>query len=442
MKTLHLSIVFGSGIAAVVAVGIYMLIFPISITSNYANPSCNPTPNISRDEITLKKITSLSVMEIEKNQAKLDCTSLTNETLSNLPKLEQELNGADQCKQGQDNVCSFPSGIGITIVSDGIMPVEEGKNYQASLTQDEAHFLLDNVNLGQVGSLVAGDVNYDGKYYQVLLYTNDGSLTPQVSASYATEPGMSNMSTGKSVNYTITVQTLATFGRPAHVQLYPTVSAQDSGLTAKIIPNVLSIPERSKANATLVITAGPNTQNGKYQIGFYGKIDGSKLSMNHEYCPCLRVGDSDWDIATHGGGSNGGYGGNQPPQWLRVETVTDKKVYHSGDVVEIENFIINDSPNTVTLENNVGLIINIYNQVNGTGPSRYFYNLAALYEGKALSLEPHSKTLIARPIYWAQEDLRAEPFSDKVTPGDYHIDASFRGYNGTFWDNDFSITIK
>ncbi len=177
MKTTHLSIITGFGIATVVAVGIYILIFPISIISNYDNPSCNQAPNVSRDEITLKKITWLSVMEIEKNQTKLDCTTVNQETFLHIPKLEQALNRADQCEQGQDNVCSFPSGgISLEMAADGIMSVEDSKNYRASLTQDEAHFLLDNVNLGQVGSLVAGDVNYDGKYYQVLLYTNDESV--------------------------------------------------------------------------------------------------------------------------------------------------------------------------------------------------------------------------------------------------------------------------
>ena len=410
MKTLHLSIIIILGIAAVVAVGIYVLISPSTILSTEDISSCNPAPNSSRDVITLKQITWMSVMEIEKNQTKLDCTSVNSETFSALPKLEQALSGADQCKQGKDEVCSFPSGIGgMTVISDGIIPVDDRINYQTSLTQDEANSLSDNVRLASNGDLVVGDVEYNGKYYQIILWTKDTPPTLQVSADYAPEPNAIpyDLEIGKSINYTITVKTLTTFGMPAKVQLYPIIPALDSGLNARFVPDVLFISERSKANATMIITAGPHAQNGTYQIRFAGKIldGGFAGEMRGNQCPCIRIGDSDWTIRTYDG-NGGGWGGKPSLPWLKVETVTDKQLYHTGEIVEIKNFIINDSPNRVTLENGMRMFVDMYNQVNGTGAYRYFYGIDALYDGKPISLEPHSKTLIARPFYWDQSDLR------------------------------------
>jgi len=445
MKTTHLSIITGFGIATVVAVGIYILIFPISITSNYDNPSCNQAPNVSRDEITLKKITWLSVMEIEKNQTKLDCTSLTNETLSGLPKLEQALSGADQCKQGQENICSFPSGVSLIMAANGIIPVEDRVNYKAGLTQDDAHILLNSVNLASNGNLVVGDVKYGDKYYQIILFSSDKPGSSQVYPRFTPEPSytLDNLTKGESINYTITLQTLETFGKPTQVELYPKISARDSGLDVKIIPNILSIPERSSVNATMMVTAGQNVQDGIYDIGFSGKVSNGGFSggMAQTNCPCIKIGNSDWTISTFESG--GGYwGGKDPPYWLKVETVTDKQIYHIGDVVEIKNFIVNDSPNKVTLDNEPRLFVHVYNQVNDTGAYRYFYGIDAINDGKPIVLEPHSVTMIARPFYWDQSDLRIDSVLHKVMPGKYHIDMSFGSYNGTVWASDVSIVIK
>ncbi|MGI0018183.1 MAG: hypothetical protein ACREA1_05700 [Nitrosotalea sp.] len=445
MKTLYFSIIVGSGISAVLAVGIYLMVFPSVIFSTDLTPSCSPAPNISRDEIALKKISWISVTRIEKNQTSLDCTTVTSETFLHIPKLEQALSGADQCMQGKDGVCSFPSGFGMmTLLSNGLVPVDDRTNYRSSLTQDEAHFLLDNVNFEHVGNLVAGDVNYDGKYYQVLLHTSDTPILPQVSANFAVEPvSTDDLSVGKSVNYTIIVQTLATFGVPVSVTLYPVINAQDSGITVKIIPDTLSIPERSTANATLVITAGPGAQNGTYDIGFNGQLQDGTFSdrMRQTSCPCIRIGDSDWTVRTYYGDS-GSWGGKSPPSWLQVETTTGKNTYHTGEPIEIKNFIINNSTNTITLESNTRLFVTVYNQVNGTGAHRYFYGIDAFYEGKPITLEPHSKTMIARPFYWDQRTLGSDSVLHNVISGTYNIDANFGSYNGGVWDNDFPITIR
>ncbi|CUR51377.1 exported protein of unknown function [Nitrosotalea devaniterrae] len=397
MKTLHYSIITGSGISVVLAIGIYLMVFSSVVFSAGVNPSCSSAPNISRDEIVLKKISWISVTEIEKNQTSLDCTTVTSETFLHIPKLEHALSGADQCMQGEDGVCSFASGFGTVMISPSsrVIPVDDHTNYRLSLTQDETYFLLGNVNLEHVGNLIAGDVNYDGKYYQVLLYTGDTPNLPQVNTNFAVEPvSTDDLSAGKSVNYTITVKTLATFGVPVSVVLYPVINAQDSGVTAKIIPDLLSIPERDTVNATLVITAGPEAQNGTYEIGFDGKLQDGGFSggMRQTNCPCIRIGDSDWTIRTNYGDS-GSWGGKSPPSWLRVETTTDKNVYHTGESIEVKNFIINDSPNVVTLESNARLFVTVYNQVNGTGAHRYFYGIDALYDGKPITLAPHSKTI-------------------------------------------------
>ena len=163
--------------------------------------------------------------------------------------------------------------------------------------------------------------------------------------------------------------------------------------------------------------------------------------MRENQCPCIRIGDSDWTIRTYDG-NGGGWGGKPSLPWLKVETVTDKQLYHTGEIVEIKNFIINDSPNKVTLENGMRMFVDMYNQVNGTGAYRYFYGIDSLYDGKPISLEPHSKTLIARPFYWDQSDLRDQLMPHKVIPGNYIVDVSFGSYNGTVWNNDVPIVIK
>lgn len=445
MNTIHLSLIVTVGIAMVVTAGVYIMVFPNSVTSNDINPSCNPAPNISRDKITLKQVTWISVMEIDKNQTKLDCTSLTDENLSNLPSVEQALNGADQCKQGKDNICSFPSGVSITMVSDGIIPIEDRVNYAASLTNDESNSLLDEIKLDPHGSQAVGDVQYDDKYYQIMLSSSDKPGSSQVYPRFTPEPGYTpdDLVKDQSINYTITLQTLATFGRPAKVELYPVISALDSGLTARITPNALFIPERSTVNATMIVTAGTNAQNGTYPIGFSGKVldGGFSGGMVRSECPCIRIGNSDWTINTFDSG--GGYwSGKDPPSWLKSEITTDKQVYHVGDTVEIKNFLVNNSPNKITLDNELRLFIHVYNQVNDTGAHRYFYGIEATNDGKPVVLEPHSMTMIARPFYWDQSDLRSESISHKVVPAKYHVDMSFGSYNGTVWDDDVSIVIR
>lgn len=430
----------------VVIVGVYIMVFSNSVISNDMKPSCNPAPNVSRDKIPLKQVTWISVMEIEKNQTKLNCTSLTDENLSNLPPIEQALNGADQCKQGKDNICSFPSGVSITMVSDGIIPIEDRVNYVASLTNDETNSLLDEIRLDLHGSQAVGDVQYGSKYYQIMLSSSDKPGSSQVYPRFTPEPGytLDDLVKGKSINYTITLQTLATFGRPVKVELYPVISALDSGLTAKIIPNVIFIPERSSVNATMKVTAGPNAQNGTYRVGFSGKVfdGGFSGGMLRSECPCIRIENSDWTISTFDSGGGGYWSGKDPPSWLKSEITTDKQVYHVGDTVEIKNFLVNDSPNKIRLDNELRLFVHVYNQVNDTGAYRYFYGIEAINDGKPVVLEPHSITMIARPFYWDQSDLRSESISHKVVPAKYHVDMSFGSYNGTVWDNDISIVIK
>lgn len=51
-----------------------------------------------------------------------------------------------------------------------------------------------------------------------------------------------------------------------------------------------------------------------------------------------------------------------------------------------------------------------------------------MYDGKPITLGPHSKTLIARPFYWDQRTFGSDSVLHNVVPGNYRIDASFRGY--------------
>ena len=129
MKTLHLSIITGVGIAIVVSFGMAVLIFPNSLLSIESKPSCNDTPNASIDSIRLNKTIWISVIEINKNQTTLDCTSLNQQFLSSMPKIKQALGGADQCFNGKD-LCTVSTGMSFETNYDFGVPVRDSLDYQ------------------------------------------------------------------------------------------------------------------------------------------------------------------------------------------------------------------------------------------------------------------------------------------------------------------------
>src|SRR3989441_7528978 len=273
MKTLHLSIITGAGIVIVVSFGMTVLIFPNSLLSIESKPSCNNTPNASIDIIRLNKTIWISVMEIKKNQTTLDCTSLNQQFLSSMPKMKQALGGADQCFNGNYDLCTVPSGMSIETNFYFGVPVRDYLDYQETLTPDEAVALFSNIKLSSNGIWSYGDLEYNKKYYQLVLYTSNKSRQPQTYGEIVEKISYPppQITQGQSIRYTITMKTLATYGKPAKLQFNASSMASDSGLKLTIDPDTLVIPERSQSNTTLTITATTGTLNGTYRISITGK---------------------------------------------------------------------------------------------------------------------------------------------------------------------------
>ncbi len=446
MKTLFLSIIICVGIAAVVLFGSIILIFPHQFLSLESKPICNSVPNPSIDTMTLNKTTWISVMEIRANQTKFDCTSLTEQFLSSLPKIKQALDGANQCQNG-NNLCSVPTLGIIEEASPFGVPVPDYLNYQSTLTRDEAAALFANVRLSSYGFHSFGNLEYNNKYYQIAVLTSGEEIPPQVYAEFGEKIpyGAVVIKKGQSLRYPITVKTFATYGKPAELQFDASSSAADSTLDLRVEPQRIVIPERSQENVTLIVTANPDTRDGTYGISVGAKTrTGQGIGVCFYQCLSVSVNDSKWQINTYPGNSVILQGGDPPPKWLRLETKINKDVFYRSDIAEIRNFLINESSEPVTLSENIELVVLIYSESQKTG-YQYYYAIQAFYDGNGLVLEPHSKTPLARTLYWDQTSYHDNPSSSslqRVALGNYTLDVTFRGYNGDVWDNDIPIEIK
>src|SRR2546428_1061296 len=445
MKTFHVSIITGVGMAIVVSFGMTILIFRKSLLSIEAKASCNETPNASIDAIRLNKTIWISVMEINKNQTTLDCTSLNQHFLSSMPKIKQALGGADQCFNGNYDLCTVPSGMSIETTFDFGVRVRDYWDYQETLTRNEAVALFSNIKLSSKGICSYGDLEYKKKYYQLVQNTNRKDRPPQTYGEIVEKISYPppQITQGQSIRYTITMKTLATYGKPAEIQFNASSMASDSGLKLTIDPDTLVIPERSQSNTTLTITATPGTLNGTYPISITGKTpEGQSVGICGSDCPTVKVGDSDWSIVNNYGGSYGFQGGNKPQDWLKFETVLDKNNYYLGDIVQISNYMVNESPNKITLNDRAEILVNVYNN-DKNGTYHYYYFVQAMYDGKPIILEPHSKIILARPLHWDQMSYHGSNSFHRVKPGVYHVDVSFgSSYQGAVWDNDITMKIK
>lgn len=449
MKTLYLSIIVAIGIIICVSFGLVVLISKPFVSSE-SRPSGIDTLGFSSGIFELKNTTWISVMSIEKNQTRNDYTHLDKDFLEKIPKLKNALSGADLCKEGK-NICSIPSGVSTEMLLEGAIPVVDYLNYQASLTPDEAQSLFDKMRLIPSGNVMWGDVEFDDKYYQLVLQTSNDDISPQVMTEFFPVPHnfKVRLEPGQSVNYTILVQTLATFGKPAEISFSASSTARDSGLKVDVIPHKIVIPERSNATINLIVKADSSTRNGSYSIGVSGQVDNKNQMIGPGYMdsyPIVQIGNSDWQITEFGNDTTVLSGGNDPPGWLKNVVTTDKKEYHDGDIVEIKPFVINTSSKKITLDKNLRLDIIVYHQ-NKRGTYQYLYTIDAIYEGTPITLEPNSKTLVARAFYWDQKTFSYSILPHRLEPGDYKIDMSFSGLDdagltGVVLDNETTVKLR
>lgn len=429
-----------------IAIGMMALLFlTINPSQLLTESRCNDAPNPSISIIDLEKITWISVMEIRENQTISDCTSLSTQFLESMPKLKQAMDGADQCYQGKDDLCETSSQAGVEEVNIGEAYQPDNLNYRATLTADEVKLLADNVKMKTKSGQSYGDIKYGNRYYQIVLSTSNAEIPPQVDSEFAQKIPISPIAIqkGQSLNFPITVKTLATYGRPAHVQFDASSSALDSNLDLKVEPESIDIPEHSEKNVTLVVTATPDTRDGIYGITVYGKTGNNQGTNPCRFeCILVNVNDSNWQIRTYPGNTMIGIGGNTAPKWLTLQSTINKSVFGAGDIAEVTNYLTNNSSKPVEFDDHTESVVTVYSESPKRG-YQYYYVIQAFSNVKPLDIQPHSTVLLARPFYMDLTSYHDNPnVLQRLAPGNYTVDIALNGYDRYWWDNDIPIVIK
>lgn len=437
MKILPIAI--AAGLMAV----LFLSVDPLQM---YADSRCKSVPNPSNEIMELGKFTWISVVKISKNQTNLDCTYLSPQFLSTLPKLQGALEGAAKCTEGHGDLCSVgTNGVMLTTVYRFGVPVTDSVNYEASMTQGEAKILYDNIRLASNGAQSYGDVKYGNSYYQIVLLTSNTERAPQVHAEFARQFSSNpiTIQKGQSLSFPITLTTLATYGRQAHIQFDTSTSSLDSKLGLRVEPPEIEMPERSVKNVTLIVTATPKTRDGTYGINVGGRTDtGGGFSACQFECLTVSVNDSKWEIRTYPGNAMIGIGGNSAPKWLSLESRINKDVFGKGDIAKVTNYLTNNGSGTASLSEHAELVVTVYSESPEKG-YQYYYVIQATYDGKKLEVPPHSTVLLARPFYMDLTSYHDNPnVLQRLAPGNYTVDIVLSGYDGDRWNNDIPIVVR
>lgn len=430
-----------------ITIGMVTILFLIiNPFGQFTDSRCKDTPNPSISIIDLEKTTWISVMKINENQTNLDCTLLSQKFLDAAPKLQDALNESEQCSEGHSELCTTDTGMSSTRIYNFGVPVSDPVNYEISLNQDEVKMLYDNIRLASNGMQSFGDVKYGNNYYQIVLLTSNKEMASQAYAEFAQKFSYNPIAIqkGQSLRFPITVKTLATYGKPAHIRFDASSSAADSNIGLAIEPPTVDIPERSEKNVTLVVTATPNTRDGIYGISVDGSADGGQeFGICHIIqCLSVSVNNSTWEIRTYPGNVIIGMGGNTSPKWLHLESKINKSVFYPGDIAEVANYLTNNSSNTIAFGEHTELVVTVYSESPEKG-YQYYYVIQASYNGKPLDIQPHSTVLLARPFYMDLTSYHDNPnVLQRLEPGNYTVDIALNGYDGDWWDNDIPIVVK
>lgn len=170
------------------------------------------------------------------------------------------MKGADGCADGTE-VCSVSYGMSTAATYGNGITVADSEDYERTLSREEAKQLArimgsNNNNPAVLAYGEDDDSDGDGnRFYLVALSTADNSTVvgAQMRSGFAEQVTHHPIPIrpGQSLEYTLAIQTWATYGGPAEAKLYAQPSARDSGLDVRIEPAHRSIPERSEASKTL-----------------------------------------------------------------------------------------------------------------------------------------------------------------------------------------------
>jgi plastocyanin len=402
---------------------------------------CDPPPTAKGNQpIATKERTWISVSRFAGMPQTIHdkrCTIVTSDLLSEIPKLEAALKGADGCVEGTE-VCQVSYGMSMSTLYD-IAAVDDSQDYELSLSKEEAEKITSEI--GIVGNLAV--LAYKDNFYLLALNAADSDEVGIQMATEFVEPVTWHpvpLEQGQSLEYTILIKTWATYGEPAEFVLKAGTLAKDSGLDIQLEPDHLVIQERSEARVKVTITAGNDAKDGIYDMYVTGRINDSIPLQSSPcglggQCPVIQIGDSNWEIRTYGSSTGFGmYSNNEPPVGLWLEVRTDKQAYAEGESVQIEAYFVNDGREKVVLEG-ARLIMQVAD-LNIQDSINYAFSIDSIYSSsvnETIAVEPKSEVLLARAFQWDQKTFESFDFNSSSYPvasGTYAVSASFSGYQG------------
>jgi plastocyanin len=379
-------------------------------------------------QLELKERTSISVAKLAdpSKTAREKCYVVPNDTISKIPALSEGIKGADGCAAGTE-VCEVSRGFSSVMHDQYLMVVIPARDrYNLSVSQDEALEIAKQFKIGETASH-STVLRYEDNFYALYLHSASANETfAQAEASFV-EPVTYTPVTleqGQKLTYAIAVRTWATYGGPAEVHLKALTMA-DSGLSIRIEPDHLIIPERSEAKAILIITAD-DAKQGIYNTRVSGTINNSGILFGPcglgDHCPVIQVGDLDWEIRDYGLNQKMGMGGPKPPEGLRVEIITDKGEYLPGENVNLQAYLINDSQEETVIEPGARFFVNI-------SSSGFVYTIDGSYrtDAEPIVVKPQSSLPLARPFSWNQKTFDSNLEPSAVQEGRYSIALAFSG---------------
>lgn len=360
---------------------------------------------------------------------------------SEIPILAQLINGAEGCKD-ETEMCALSRGVSIDRTNPLGIQVSDHDDYTVSLNKEQADLLISQLEWTIKENWIYSVLESHEKYYFVVLSTFDNTRTPDVKMKLInTSLNPVNMEAGQILNYTIQVDSWATYGTPARIDLRAVQDAKDSGIKVWIEPDVLEIPERSNATATLFIQAQDEAKDGIYDVRVIGHANErlADLYCRNTVCPVVRIGDSDWSIRTFDSSSGMGIGSGKPPENTWVEIELDKNELSDGGILEITAFAINNGTEPIFLDDPQVLVKVI--KADSSGYYDHFYGINAEYvSDEPLLLESKSRTLLVRPFYWDQMILQNDE-EQRIEPSQRKITMNFVG--GPYsWNTDIWFDIK
>lgn len=390
-----------------------------------------------------KKYIIVSASRIDKSEF----TSISHiVNFKDLPQndlLQTLLYGADGCKN-ETEVCRISGGVSIDRFYPFLTsPISNNDMYSVTLTSINADDLLSSYDWNSSEDLLYSIMQRDGKYYLLIMSTFENTQTPDVKmALVGTTHEPVSLKRGETLNYTIQVNTWATYGVPAKIDLRAVQDTKDSGIDVWVDPPTITIPERSNATSTLFIKAHDDANDGLYDVRVIGHANGklADLYCRNTICPTINIGNSSWSIRTFGSGSDMGIGGIESPSNTFLELELNKKEFFEDDIVEIKTYLVNNSTEKISFVPD-RLLVKVI-KAQDVGYYDNLYGIDARYESdELLVLEPNSKTLLVRPFYWNQNTFDNFDDAQRVDTRQHKMIAKFVGEKYA-WNDDVWFEVK